>query len=128
MSGMKEVAVSEAVVSRLSNPEVKRFAEMMIADHSGANSELTMLASRKGVSLPPKEMKHSEKWSKKSANADDLDKEYMKEMVSDHEDAVELFEKATKSEDSEVAAFASKTLPTLQGHLRQAKALEDQLD
>jgi putative membrane protein len=86
MSGMKEVAVSEAVVARLTNPEVKRFAEMMIADHSGANTELTVLAGRKGVSLPAKETKFAEKWSKKSDKADNIDKEYMKEMVSDHEE------------------------------------------
>jgi putative membrane protein len=52
----------------------------------------------------------------------------MKEMVSDHKDAVDLFEKASKSDDPDIAAFASKTLPKLQAHLQHAKQLESALD
>ena len=45
-------------------------------------------------------------------------------MKSDHEDAVKLFEKASKSDDLEVAAFAQKTLPALLHHLEMAKDLK----
>jgi len=122
-SGMKEVTVSQAAMDRLTNPQVKQFAQMMVTDHSGANTELTTLASAKGVMLPvkeSKELKLEEKWSKKTKG---VDEDYMEEMVSDHKDAVDLFEKAAKSDDAEIAAFARKTLPTLQQHLTMAKDL-----
>ncbi|SRR6266540_574586 len=119
-AGMKEVTVSETTLDRLTNPQVKAFAQMMVGDHSKANAELMALAAKKGVTLPPKETKFESKWSKKTK---DLDEDYMKEMVDDHEDAVKLFEKASKSDDAEIAAFAQKTLPTLQQHLTMARDL-----
>jgi len=126
VSGMKEVSVSQSVLNNLTNPEVRAFAQMVVSDHSNANAELMMLASSKGVSLPAKDTaKLSERWSKKTG---DLDKDYVEEMVSDHKDAVELFEKASRSHDPEVAAFAQKTLPKLQHHLEMAKGLEKKID
>lgn len=119
-AGMKEVEVSQGTLDHLANPQVKSFAQMMVTDHSTANTELLALAARKGVTLPAKEMKYEEKWSKKTK---DVDEDYMKEMVDDHEDAVKLFEKAAKSDDPEIAAFAQKTLPTLEHHLTMARDL-----
>jgi putative membrane protein len=77
------------------------------------------------VTLPVQDAKLAEKWSKKN---DEVDEDYVEEMVSDHKDAVELFEKATKSKDPEIAAFAAKTLPKLQQHLTTAKSLEKLVD
>ena len=124
---MKEVSVSQATLDRLMNPQAKAFAQMMVTDHSKANSELMALAAKKGVTLPAKDdsAKLMEKWSKKT---NEVDEDYIEEMVDDHQEAVELFEKASRSEDAEIAAFARKTLPTLQHHLTMAKDLKKALD
>jgi putative membrane protein len=122
--GMKEVAVSQAVVGRLTNPQVRDFANMMVTDHTAANSELMSLAVAKGLTLPAADPKITDKWSEKSG---ELDKKYLHEMVEDHEDAVKLFEKASKSDDADIAAFAQKTLPTLMHHLEMAKDLKKTL-
>jgi len=46
----------------------------------------------------------------------------MHDMVEDHEKDVKEFEKASKSaQDPDLKAWAAKTLPTLQGHLKMAK-------
>jgi putative membrane protein len=126
--GMEEVAIAQAVQNRLSNPQVRDFANQMITDHTAANNELMALAARKGVTLPDmtkKDAKLEEKWSDKSG---DLDKKYVKQMVEDHEDTVELFEKGAKSDDPDIAAWAQKTLPTLQHHLTMAKDLKKNLN
>jgi putative membrane protein len=121
-SGNKEVSISQGAMDRLSDPQVKQFAQMIVTDHTGANAELATLAAAKGVTLPVKDsMKAEEKWSKKTKG---VDEDYVEEMVSDHKNAVELFEKAAKSEDADIAAFARKTLPTLQQHLSVAKDLK----
>lgn len=122
-SGMKEVEISQGTLEHLTNPQVKSFAQMMVTDHSQANQELMALAAKKGVTLPSKDLKYDEKWSKKT-NDKDLDEDYIKQMVDDHEEAVKLFEKAAKSDDAEIAAFAQKTLPTLQHHLTMARDLK----
>jgi putative membrane protein len=46
----------------------------------------------------------------------------MQHMVADHEKDVAEFEKAsTSAQDSDVKAWAAKTLPTLREHLEQAR-------
>jgi putative membrane protein len=124
-SGMTEVAISEAVMDHLSNADLKAFAQQMVTDHTAANNELASLAATKGVMLPPQDPDLVTDWSKKT---DDVDKTYVKKMVSDHESAVKLFEKASKSTDADIAAFAQKTLPTLQHHLMMAQDLKTKLD
>ena len=124
-SGDKEIAVSQAVYARLANAGIRTFAEKMVADHTAAGNELKALASKKGVTLPTLDPKVAQKWSDEN---DDLDEKYIEEMVSDHKEAVSLFEKATTSSDPEIAAFAKETLPKLQHHLDQAEALEKSVD
>ncbi len=120
-SGMKEVEVSTAVKGRLTNTEVSSFADQMVADHSAANTELMALAARKGVTLPADKKDYAKKWAKNEKN---LDEDYIKSMEDDHEEAVKLFEKASKSDDADIAAFAQKTLPKLQMHLDHARMLK----
>jgi len=52
-----------------------------------------------------------------------FDKAYADHMAKDHSKAVALFESASKSSDPELAAFAQKTLPTLQEHKQLADNL-----
>lgn len=131
-SSHKEVAVSQAVLSKLTAPGAREFAEMMVRDHTAANEELLALAQRKGADLSDlQESRDQERLTRRwQDNNKNLDEDYLKEMVKDHEDSVELFEKAAKSEDPEIAAFAQKTLPKLQHHLEMAKthhkSVEDQ--
>jgi putative membrane protein len=119
-AGAKEIAVSQAVMDNLTNTQVKAFAQTMVIDHTAVAGQLSTLADAKGVSLPPEDTSVTEAWSKKTG---DVDAKYVKEMVSDHLDAVKLFEGASKSSDPDVAAFAQKILPTLQHHLMMAQDL-----
>jgi putative membrane protein len=123
--GMKEVAVSQAVMDQLTNPQVRAFAQQMITDHTAANNELASLSASKGVQLPPQDPDLVTDWSKKT---DGMDKKYVKEMVADHLDAVKLFQKAAESGNADIAAFAQKTLPTLQHHLMMAQDLKKTID
>ena len=55
----------------------------------------------------------------------DFTKEYESMQVSAHKDAVSLFERYSKSGDNtDLKAFAAKTLPHLQEHLKMAQALK----
>lgn len=124
-SGMEEVALSRVAVERSTNAQVRAFAQMLVSDHTQANEKLADLAGSKGVVLPMKDHK-ADKWAKKDVK--DFDKEYIEEMVSDHEDAVELFQKeAQNGEDPDTVAFARATLPTLQSHLSKVSDLKKML-
>ena len=52
-----------------------------------------------------------------------FDKAYVEMMVVDHQNAVALFEKASKSTDNDVKAYANKYLPVLKKHLKHIQAL-----
>lgn len=120
-AGLKEVTVSQEALPGLTVPAIREFAEMMVRDHGAANSKLAELASRKGVVISNPGPKVDDKWTKHNKS---IDKDYIKEMEDDHEEAVDLFEKAAKSKDAEIASFAQATLPTLQNHLSVAKSLK----
>ena len=117
-ASQNEVTISQEALPHLTSPSAREFAQMMINDHGMANTELAALATSKGVTLPPPSEKVAKKWAK---NTKDVDDEYLATMVSDHKDTVDLFEKAAKSKDPEIAAFANKMLPTLRQHLAMAK-------
>jgi putative membrane protein len=103
---------------------VRKFGRRMVHDHSDANLELRQLASSKGVRLPQsldeKDAAERDRLSKLSAR--EFDAAYMRDMLKDHkEDVAEFQSTANKAKDPDVRAFASKTLPTLQDHLRMAE-------
>lgn len=121
-AGQEDLAISRVAVERATNPQVREFAQMMVSAHSGSNTELMSLAASKGVILSAKDT-NVEKWESRKAKS--FDQEYMERMVSQHQDAVGLYEKqAKKGSDADLMNFAGKTLPTLQAHLAKAQALK----
>ncbi len=121
-SGRDEVAIARIAAERATSPDVKKFAQMLVDDHTRANDELTSLANAKNVKLKAKE-KSEDKWSKKDPNA--LDRDFVKQMISDHKKDIKLFTKESQDgSDSELVEFARKTLPTLNHHLEAASELE----
>lgn len=125
-----EVELGQVVAQKTTNPQVKRFAEMMVKDHTQALNQLQQLAETKKVTLPselPDDAKDLE--SKiNSASGSDLDKTYMDAMVDDHQKDVQEFKDASKdAQDKEVKQWASSTLPTLQQHLQKAKQIDAKL-
>lgn len=126
MGGMMEVELGRIAAQQGTSDAVKQFGQRMVDDHGKANTELMSLASSKGITLPTElDAKHKEHVTKLSGmTGADFDREYVKMMVSDHVKDVSEFEKqSTRGTDADLKAFASKTLPTLQEHLKMARAL-----
>jgi len=125
--GMAEVELGQIAQQKAQNAQVKEFASRMVTDNGKENDELKTLASGKGVQLPT-ETDRSHKHEADSLNkksADKFDHEYMEKMVKDHKKDVKEFEKQAKNaKDADVRNFASKTLPTLQEHLKMAEAAQ----
>jgi putative membrane protein len=124
--GTAEVELARLAVEKATRPEVKSYAQMLVDDHTRANDELKGLAAQKNVTLPaePKaEQKATrDRLSKLSGAA--FDHAYVNAMVTDHQKAVALFSRESKSgADPDAKAWAAKTLPTLEEHHTKAKAL-----
>jgi putative membrane protein len=119
--GHTEVELAKLAQTKASSDTVKTLAARLEKDHTQANSDLMAIAQSKGVSLPaandhPAEMAKLEKLQ--GAN---FDRTYASMMVNSHKNGIALFEKAAKSSDSEIKAFADKTLPTLREHLKMTE-------
>jgi putative membrane protein len=124
--GMTEVELGRLAVQKGTSDAVKQFGQRMIDDHSTANQQLMQLASSKGMTLPTTlDAKHAAMVAKfQRLSGAQFDRAYAKQMVQDHRKAVDLFQKeADRGMDADLKAFASQTLPTLQGHLSMAQAL-----
>lgn len=126
MGGMMEVELGRVAAQKGVSDAVKQFGQKMVDDHSAANTELTSIASGKGITLPATlDEKHQAHVTKLSAmSGAEFDRAYGKMMLSDHTKDVAEFEKqSTKGTDPDLKAFAGKTLPTLQEHLQMARGL-----
>jgi putative membrane protein len=125
IGGLAEVKLGQLAIMKASNGDVKSFGQQMLDDHGKANVELKDLASKKGITLPTDiDAKHQATYDRLSKlSGAEFDREYMKEMVSDHREDVNEFRRESKSgSDSDVKAWAAKTLPTLEHHLQMAES------
>jgi putative membrane protein len=128
IGGMAEVELGNLAQQKAASEDVKKFGARMVQDHSKANDELKQIASTKGVQLPSSlDKKHQSDMDRlQKMSGADFDKAYMSHMVDDHkEDVAEFKKEASGGRDSDVKGFASKTLPTLEEHLKMAQSTND---
>jgi putative membrane protein len=129
-AGLMEVELGKYAQKNAQNPRVKKFGAMMVRDHTKANDELKSIVSKKNMQFPSTmDDKHHDKMTdvEKKQGAD-FDKDYIDLMVKDHEKDTDRFKReAEKNQDSELKAWAAKTLPVLLMHLDSAKAIQNSL-
>lgn len=127
--GMAEVELGRLAATKAQNAEVKKFASMMVADHTKANAELKTLAAKKSVVLPT-ELDSDHKSLMEDLNGlsgAEFDKRYVDAMVEDHEETIELFENNADNDDADIKAFAAKTLPALKSHFEMIKGIQSKM-
>jgi putative membrane protein len=128
--GMAEVELGKLATERASSDGVKQFGQRMVTDHGKVNEELKGLAQQKGVALPAdvgdKHRKLHARLAKLSGA--EFDRAYVDEMVKDHrKDVSEFRREAGQAKDPDLKAWAGKTLPTLEDHLKQIQGLQAQV-
>ncbi len=126
MAGLAEVQMANLALQKASSADVKSFAQRMVTDHSKANEELQEFATTKGIGLPA-ELDAGHKGAidhLTSLSGAEFDKAYMQHMAEDHTKALNLFTNAANNAtDTDLKAWATKTLPTLQAHARLAQTV-----
>jgi len=88
-----EVEAGKMASSKAENAQVKQFADMMVKDHTDALTKLRALpgGTTADATINAKHKQTGGKLSKLSGA--EFDREYMKAMVSDHQEAVKFFER-----------------------------------
>jgi putative membrane protein len=124
--GVAEVEMGKLAQEKSKSADIIAFAKMMVADHNKANTELRALAVKHDLEIEDDAMLLDK--AKKEIlelREESFDKAYTNNQVAAHEKTVALFKKESMSSDqAELKAFATKTLPTLEAHLAQAKKLQ----
>ena len=124
--GMKEVEMGKLAQQKGQSDGVKQFGKRLEDDHSKANEQLKGIAQKAGVDVPASlDKKHQGMVDKMSkVKADNFDRTFAKDMVSDHEKDIKEFRKeADKGKNPDLKQFASQTVPVLEEHLKMARDL-----
>jgi putative membrane protein len=126
---MFELQSSQLVVkSSVKDEKTKTFAQHMIDDHTKTSTELKQqLQSNKAEGNLPKSMSKSQQkmlGRLKGLKGEALAAQYDKDQVAAHQKAVDLFRAYSNTgEDESLKAWAAKTLPALEDHLKMAQQL-----
>lgn len=128
--GMLEVQLGNLAAQKASSDDVKQFGERMSTDHSQLGQKLQQLASNLNFTLPqdlkPEQQNIVSRSEKLAGKA--FDREYMKEMVSDHVKDISEFERAaSQATNADIKQFASEALPTMRDHLKMAREIAGKL-
>jgi len=127
-----EIKLGKIALKNASRPEVKQFAEKMIADHTKSSKELLSIVNKKAgmykpaTTMDPKHEAAAAKLAMLKGAA--FDRAYMKQMVADHKEMVALFQgQADNGKDEDLKAFAEKYLPGVQKHYKMAQQIAAKL-
>lgn len=124
--GQMEVQLGQLATQKAAHADVKQFGQRMVDDHTRASQQLMQLASQLNVSLPQdlssEGQQTMDRLSKLSGAA--FDREYMSQMVKDHQKDVAEYERMSQQADNpDLKNYASTTLTTLRDHLQQAQEI-----
>ena len=122
--GDKQIGLARVASERATRPAVRELAETLRRDHEAAAGSLRELASKQGVtaSANPEQLDvERERLSQLSGAA--FEREYLDEIIADHERAITDLETAGTSGDAAIRPWATATLPVLRRHLERAQEL-----
>ena len=125
-AGLAEVQMGQIAQQNAQNQSLKDFGSRLVADHTKANQELMQIASQKGIQMPTAMNSRDQQMIQhlSSLNGSEFDKTCEQHAVDAHVKAVNAFKmEAQHGQDPDIKAFAEKTLPTLEEHLKTARHL-----
>ena len=121
--GAYELAISRQAVTRATHAEVRAYAEAVVRSLELINGELATLAKHRGAKIAIEHKQADDVAGLAKKTGGNYDEAYLKEIIDAHEDAVDLLEKAAKSDDTDVAAFSVHSLARVRDHLVRGKEL-----
>lgn len=129
MSDIFEIESSKLALQK-GNAVTKAFAQQMIDAHEKTTSELNGLIDGGKVMAPAATgMSDAQKKSfdeLKDLSGKEFDDAYQDDQEDAHKDAVDVFKRyASEGDNADLKAWAAKTLPALEHHLKMAEDLDD---
>ena len=122
--GMKEVHMGQMAAQQGQSDTVKKLGQQIAADHTKANQQLMAIAAKKGVKPDTRATEHG--MSKRDMK--NFDQAWIGMMINDHQKDIGLYQRqAQNGADPDLKAYARKTLPVLQKHLKLVQAAQKKM-
>ena len=125
-SDMYEIEAGKLAQQMGKDQKVKDFGAMMVTDHTKSSAEMKAAAAKAdGVTVNPKlSAKHQANLDALKNAGDNFDATYKQQQVAAHQEALTMLQGYAQSGYNEaLKAFASKTAPVVEGHLKEARTL-----
>jgi len=130
-ANVQEIDLGRYVRDKTKNSDVKDFAKMIIDDHNEALNKLQDLLKDKNVNQPSMSKPEDETAmmnTLQNASPDDLDSQYLKMMVQDHQkDLDELRSAEASVQNPDLKSYIQDFIPVVQKHLDKAQELENDM-
>jgi putative membrane protein len=132
MSDLFEIQAAKVAERRSRSTEVRRFARMMVHDHTASTAKIKSAAMASNLALQPPttlDPEHQDKLAAlKSAQRSDFDRLYMEGQVDAHQQALKLQQSyGDTGSDPNLKAVAAELAPIVQQHLSEAQTIESNL-
>lgn len=125
---MVEANLGDLAQTAASSQSVKDFGHMVAGDHTLDYQKLQSLAQQAGLTLPTAiDAQHNKSLigPLHALKGAAFDHAYIQDMVAGHTQAIAMFKKEAETAlNPALKAYAKETLPTLQKHLKAAKAIQ----
>ncbi|WP_131116657.1 DUF4142 domain-containing protein [Lichenihabitans psoromatis] len=121
-----EVAESKLALKQGASPKVKAFARKMIKDHDMAEKKLQTAAKGSGatVAMSLDDPHQALVTALQAKTGADFDKAYVADQIQAHQDTAALLASYKDAgDDAKLKTWATKTLPTVNMHLKMAEAM-----
>jgi putative membrane protein len=122
-----EIQMAQLAQQKAASKDVQKYAKQMIKDHTKASNNLMKVASKKQMTLPttPNADQMQMLSQLQAASGAEFDRMYIQMAgVQAHQMMQGLFQsEISNGTDAEIKSFATKTLPTVQKHLRMAEQM-----
>lgn len=125
-----DVDAGKLAASTTKNPEVRKFAQLMVTDHTGVNEQAVALVTRLKVTPEDNDTSRSLKAggeknvaSLKALNGAAFDKAYVDREVAFHQAVLDALDKTLipNAKNAELKALLVKVRPAFVAHLEHAK-------
>jgi len=131
-----DVDAGKLAASKATNPEVKKFAQTMVTDHTGVNKQAVDLATKLGVKPEDNDTAKSlasggqaNLANLKTLKGKEFDKAYVDHEVAYHQAVLDAVDKTLipGAKNEELKALLVKVRPAFVAHLDHAKMLQASL-
>lgn len=127
-SDQNEIQQSKMALAKGVTGMAKEMANKMIADHTKSTADLKVIATKKGVTLPT-DMDAEHKAlapAMQKLSGKEFEAKYISQMQADHQKTANTMRAHEKmTQDADLKAFISKTVPVVEMHLGMAQKGSD---